>query len=208
MENEEKKATRKLGIQESLSLGYIYLLILGVIHNAIYYNSIGVNYFEYTSVLDVLITPISVITSSFVSLIAFVVIIVLSLIYVKLLLPLIVKTKRKKEKYQSGKHLENLNLLDNSSKNYASLLIIMSLFFFGFFIGIGAGSGAKYKNNIAENKIKNSHKIDFANGKSIEARLLGKNSLNIFYIQKGDKKVSISPVEGNIMTIRKLDEKI
>jgi hypothetical protein len=99
-------------IQEALSLGYVYLLILGIIHNAIYYNMLGVNYLEYSSILDVLISPVSVITSSLKSSIAFVAIILLSFIYVKILIPLLVKWRKKQKKYQQGEPLEKIQKLD------------------------------------------------------------------------------------------------
>ena len=50
-------------IQEYLSLGYLYLLILGVISDAIYYQFLHINILHYTTVLDVLLSPIARITS-------------------------------------------------------------------------------------------------------------------------------------------------
>lgn len=200
------KPKKPLGVQETLSLGYIYLLILGIIHNAIYYNSVDVNYLEYSSVLDVLISPISVITSSFKSLFVFIAIIIIGLVYLKLIIPLLVKWRRKQIKYQSGKNLKKINGLDSLSKNNYALLFIIGLFVFGFFIGLGYGRGTKNKKAIANNNIENNYKIDFVNGKSIEAKLIGKNSLNVFYIKKGDTTVSISPIEGNVMKLQKITE--
>jgi ABC-type Fe3+ transport system permease subunit len=191
-------------IQEVLSLGYVYLLILGIIHNAIYYNLLGVNYLEYSSILDVLISPVSVITSSLKSSIAFVAIIILSFIYVKILIPLLVKWRKKQKKYQEGKPLEKIQKLDEFSKNSYALLVIIALFVFGYFIGFGYGSGTKNKKLISENDIKHNYQIDFINGNSLEAKLLGKNSLNVFYIQKNEKTVTISPIEGNIESFKKL----
>lgn len=182
-------------IQEALSLGYVYLLILGIIHNAIYYNMLGVNYLEYSSILDVLISPVSVITSSLKSSIAFVAIILLSFIYVKILIPLLVKWRKKQKKYQQGEPLEKIQKLDEFSKNSYALPLIIALFVFGYFIGFGYGAGIKNKKRIAANEIEHNYQIEFRNGNTLETKLLGKNNLNVFYIQKDEKTVSISPIE-------------
>ena len=204
IEMEETKQNKQLDVQNILSLGYIYLLVLGILHNAIYFNLIDVNYLEYSSVLDVLISPISVITSSLKSALVFIGIILISIIYVKVLIPLLVKWRRKQQKYQSGKYLKKVNDLDGFTKNNYALLMIMGLFVFGYFIGFGQGKGMKNKSLISENKVEHNYTIDFINGKTVEAKLLGKNSLNVFYIVKGDKTVSIAPIDGNIMKVQKI----
>ncbi|WP_435412657.1 hypothetical protein [Psychroserpens mesophilus] len=204
---EETNSKKSIDVQEVLSLGYIYLLILGIIHNAIYFNLVDVNYLEHSSVLDVLISPISVITSSLKSSMTFLAIILISVIYVKVLIPLLVRLRRNKKKYQSGKHLKKINGLEAFSKNSYALLFIIALFILGYFLGFGYGRGMKNKTQIAENTIENTHKIEFINGKALNAKVLGKNSLSVFYIEKGDKKVSISPIDGNVLKIQKLQNK-
>jgi hypothetical protein len=204
---EASKTKKPVDFQELLSLGYIYLLILGIIHNAVYFNILDVNYLEHSSVLDVLISPISVITASLKSALIFFGIILISILYVKVLIPLVVKLRRKQKKYQSGKYLKKINDLEGLAKNSYALILIMGLFIFGYFIGFGYGRGMKYKSQIADNDIEITHKIEFINGKTINANVLGKNSLSVFYIEKGDEKVSVSPIDGNIMKIQKLPNK-
>ncbi|MDT0558782.1 hypothetical protein RM697_08990 [Ichthyenterobacterium sp. W332] len=203
---EKTKNTNSPSIQEILSIGYIYILILGIIHNAIYFNLIDVNYLEYASVLDVLISPVSVITSNMKSLLAFIFIIVLAILYTKVIVPLVVKWRRKNPKYQEGKKLKSINTLESMAKSNYALFTMMALFIFGYFIGFGIGHGGKIKDSIANDTIEHNIKVEYINGETKDVKLIGKNSLNIFYIQKGDKTVSISPIEGNVMKIQKLAE--
>lgn len=51
---------KKLSIQEYLSLGYIYLVVLGIISDVIYYKFFGIDILNYSTILDVLITPINI----------------------------------------------------------------------------------------------------------------------------------------------------
>ena len=45
-------------IQEYLPLGYLYLLVFGIVTDVIYYGALGVNIINYTSVTDILLSPI------------------------------------------------------------------------------------------------------------------------------------------------------
>lgn len=206
MENKSQKNKGNLDVQSMLSLGYVYVLFLGIIHNALYYGYVDVNYLEYTSILDVLLSPVSIITSSLKALLAFLGAIIVALLYVKIILPRIIKRSRNKKKYESGKKLEQLNKWDKASKSNFILIFFGTLYLFGFFIGLGHGRGSRNKVRLANNDIKNNYRIEFNNGNEIEVRLIGKNSLNVFYLQKDKKHVLISPIDGNIRTMQKLEE--
>jgi len=58
-ENNLSSKNNNIAIQDYLSIGYVFMLILGIFHETIYYKFLGVNILEYSSVLDVLISPIS-----------------------------------------------------------------------------------------------------------------------------------------------------
>lgn len=55
----ENQTQSSLTIQDYLSIGYVFLLVLGVFHETIYYKYLDVNILEYSSILDVLISPIA-----------------------------------------------------------------------------------------------------------------------------------------------------
>ena len=56
-------------IQGFLSIGYVYLIVMGILNETLYYNQIGIDILNYSNILDVLISPISKLTSSILRLI-------------------------------------------------------------------------------------------------------------------------------------------
>lgn len=200
-----KKQESQLGIQDYLSIGYVFLLILGVLHQTIYYKFLGVNIFEYSTILDVLISPVSVITGDLKLLIGLSLCVVLAIIYAKLL-PKYYNWLSKKEKYQSGKKKAKLDKALNTFKSGSKQLVfvMIALYIIGAFIGFGVGRGGKTKKLIESGDFKITHQITFNDGESHNIRMLGKNSVNIIYVKEEQTEVLISPIEGNIKTIKKI----
>ncbi len=192
-----------LGIQDSLSLGYVILLILGVIHETIYYKFLGVNILEYSSVLDVLISPVSVISGNLILGFAVIFCPLFALMYAKLL-PKYYKWLAKKPKYQTGKNKDKLDKMSSQIDSKSFLIIMTIVFVFSMFIGLGIGRGSKIKDKITKSDITFSHVLIFEDGDTKEIKMLGKNSLYVFYVTKGNEEISISPIDGNIKTIKKL----
>ena len=54
----------ELGLQDYFYIGYLYLIILGIVSDAIFYGVFGVSYLNYTTILDALISPISLLTNN------------------------------------------------------------------------------------------------------------------------------------------------
>ena len=56
MEKEElaNKERNQISIQDYLSLGYIYLVVAGILFDATFYGILGINIIHYSSILDVL----------------------------------------------------------------------------------------------------------------------------------------------------------
>ncbi|WGD34394.1 hypothetical protein [Olleya sp. YS] len=200
----EKKESN-LGIQDYLSLGYVFLLVLGVFYQTIYFKYLGVNILEYSSILDVLISPIAVLTGDLKLLLGVVICCVLALVYAKYL-PKYYDWLSKKKKYQTGKKKDKLDKVRHSLKSGSKVLVtfLIALYIMGGFIGFGIGRGQRTKEKIENDEIKLSHQITFEDGQSQNIKMLGKNSLYVFYITKGDQEVSIAPIDSNIKVIKKL----
>lgn len=196
----------KYNLQDYLSLGYIFLLILGVFNQAIYYKFLNVNILEYSSVLDVLISPISIITGELRFALAIVLAVLVGLLY-KFILPAFYKRLAKKEKYQSGKNKEKIEKSLEAVKSNSFTIFIVSLMIFSVFVGLGMGKGRKTKDRIDKGEIELSHELVFQDDTSKEVRIVGKNSLYVFYVKKGDKEVSVAPIDGNIKSIKRLKKK-
>ncbi|WP_299887857.1 hypothetical protein [uncultured Lacinutrix sp.] len=202
----EEKNKSSYGIQDYLSIGYVFLLILGIFHETIYYNFLGINILEYSSILDVLISPVSVISGTLSLGVGFIVCIILGIAYAKLM-PLYYKWLGKKEKYKSGKKKEKLDKMNMAFKSSSFIIFIIALYIFGLFIGFGVGRGGKTKEKLAKETIELTHQLVFEDGEKQEVKMLGKNSLYVFYVTQKEREVAIAPIDGNIKVIKKLKEK-
>ena len=203
MEELEVKKNKRLGIQDSLSVGYVILLILGIFHETIYYKFLGVNILEYSSVLDVLISPVSVISGNLVLGVAVIVCAFFAFLYMKLL-PKYYKWLGKKTKYQSGKNKEKLEKISGQVNSRGFYVTMTIIFVFSMFIGLGVGRGSKIKDKINKPNIELTHELIFEDDDIQKVHMLGKNSLYVFYVTQGNTEISISPIEGNIKVIKKL----
>ena len=58
MENKTKEPVSQGSIQDYLSLGYLYLLTLGILREVIYFGFLEVNILSYSNVLDVILSPL------------------------------------------------------------------------------------------------------------------------------------------------------
>jgi hypothetical protein len=51
-------------LQTFLPLGYLYLIILGILRDGVFFYMLGINFLKYSSIMDILISPISELTLS------------------------------------------------------------------------------------------------------------------------------------------------
>ena len=83
---------------------------------------------------------------------------------------------------------------------------MIALYVIGGFVGFGVGRGGKTKKKIENNEIELTHQLTFDDGKIENIKMLGKNSLYIFFVTKNEKEVKIAPIDGNIKLITNLKE--
>ena len=50
-------------LQKLLPFGYLFLVILGIARESIFYNQLGINILNYSTIMDILISPVSILTS-------------------------------------------------------------------------------------------------------------------------------------------------
>ena len=51
-------------VQNLLPLGYLFLILLGIAKESIFYYQLGINIVRYSSIMDILISPVAAITSN------------------------------------------------------------------------------------------------------------------------------------------------
>ncbi|MFV0218121.1 hypothetical protein OBK23_00285 [Empedobacter falsenii] len=194
-------------LQRLLPFGYIYLVIMGIIKESIFYYQLDINILKFSSIIDILISPIAEITAHSFLLIFFILLIFLLYGFKQYSLKhsekkFIKKFLKKYFKIDESKvltHTEFEKIIDKTLINYFFALLIC------FFLGFGIGGG-----NFLSKRIKNGdlkfekygQTLTFNSGEKKEIYLVNTNSLYYFYVVKGQKTVEISPI-GTIQSIAK-----
>ena len=107
---------------------------------------------------------------------------------------------KKKDKKWVHKLLKTENLSEPLTDEEIKIRLgnkFLSVTAFGimtFFLGIGIGNGKKVSDAINSNQLVYNHSITFSSSETKLVYLIGTNSANIFYVEKGSKNVKISPV--------------
>ncbi len=144
--------------------------------------------------MDILISPVSDLTSYpiiFIALILYLVVVYLMFWYASK------NTDKKWARGLVGYKNEDVELTKkeietNLGNKFLSVLMICIIC---FFLGIGIGSGKRVSERIAENKLDYKHLITFnTNNETKQVYLIGSNSANFFYIEKENNHITISPV--------------
>lgn len=185
--------------QSYLSIGYVYLVAMGVLKEALYYNQFGINILNYSSVLDVLVSPIASLTSSPIMLGAFIVILVIIFIFTNYL-----TKNRDKSWFKKSFKIEGDNNEENVKNQINKLFFtFFSIGIFSFFVGTGIGEGIKVADKIESDEIQYDDTLTFISGDNEEVNILGTNSAYIFYLSKGNKAIKITPFNGIVKSIEK-----
>jgi len=183
--------------QEILSIGYIYLIAIGILSETFYYKQIGIDILKYSSILDVLISPLVRLTSSFGSIIF---ISVLILLFFRLP-SFMVKRRHKKWVQKSIKIEESMSDEEAKASLLQTFMFVLALSFFGFFIGTGIGSGIRLSDDIEKGELTFNDQIEFINNETIDAKIVGINSAYIFYVEKEASTVKITPISSIVKSI-------
>lgn len=183
-------------IQNLLPLGYLFLILLGITKDSIFYYQIGINIIRYSSIMDILISPIAAVTSHPVFFFT-----ILSLFIFYYNLPkLLLKNEDKKWLHnisgvkKSTPEFENLS--ENEKLDYYTTVSIKSLstFLISVFLGYGFADGKSISSQIKNNKLQYNYKLNFSEDKSENIYLISSNTAYYFYISNGDPNIKIAPV--------------
>ena len=204
--NEEKQITtveEKRSIQDYLSLGYLFLLALGIIHDVIFYQFLDINILSYSTVIDVLLSPVNYLVSNKAIPIA----IITAIVLIYLLRGFVGKLSQieiKKREKKGLKPKPETSFSRFVARNF--VLATSALGVFSMYLGAGVGGGAKISNLIKNKEIAMSHKIHFHDNETVKVRIIGNNTEYLFYVVEGETTVSVSPIQSNIKKIENLPD--
>lgn len=193
-----------LGLQEYLSLGYLYLLLLGLIGDVIYYKYAGINILQYASITDVLLAPINTLSQDL-RLFGLVlgVLLALTLLYTRML-PAI--HERNKAKLWYRKAILDMNKTDRFYRQLQQGRgwLTAALFFPCIFVGLKIGAGTKLQERLLVSDFAPTHALVFNDNRQDSVAVIGQNSLYLFYFSRLEKRVAILPIAGNLKEIHLL----
>lgn len=185
-------------VQNLLPLGYLFLVILGIVKESIFYYQIGINIVKYSSIMDILISPIAAITSNP---IFFTTVLVLFIFAYKLP-QILLKNQDKKGLHKSfGSKIFKTDATTNEVSEeekieyYNNIAIeFFSFFLISIFLGYGFADGRSISQKINNNKIDYDYKLNYTNDKSENVYVIGSNTAYYFYLTEGNPTVKIAPV--------------
>lgn len=187
-------------IQKLLPLGYIYLVILGILKESIFYYQLGINILKYSTIMDILLSPIAEFTSNPITLLFIILLFVFHYNLPKIFLKY--RNNRTLQKIFEVKSTEKLS--EDEMKNYYlfASFKMFAVILLSFFIGTGVAGGYSTIHRIRENKIDYNYTLNYSSGESKQIYLISTNSIYYFYVEKGDKSIQIAPI-GSIKNIKK-----
>ncbi len=196
---------RKMTVQEMLSLAYLYLLAMGILSDALYYAILGVSYLNFTTILDALISPVSMITDNYIITVVLVIMFGLMYLYITKLMPWVHNRYRDRRWYQKITNIEKADKRMIQIKDQKNIYKAMALMFFIMFVSLRVGMGMGTKMRITGKKpYKNDYTLVFQDGKTEDVRKIGQNSVYFFYVRENEPVVVATPILDNIKEIKRI----
>ncbi|WP_289659902.1 hypothetical protein [Flavobacterium panacagri] len=188
-------------LEKLLPFGYLFLILMGMLKDSIYYYQLGINILKFSTITDILISPIVYITSHPIILIT-----IFLLFASHLYLPKFLSKNKDKKSIQKTFDLKpDEELTIEERKSYYNQIAIKTLavILLSFFMGTGLASGYITSQRITKGALDYNYKLNFNDEKPQEVNLLGTNSLYCFYVEKGQRHIKIAPI-GSIKNIELL----
>lgn len=195
---------KEFSVQEILSVAYLYLLALGVLSDALYYGILGVSYLNFTTILDALISPVSMLTNNYLLSITLIGMFGLMYLYLTKLMPYMFKKFKNRKWYQKMTNVEKaqkrMDLLSQKNNLFKS----MAFFFFLFFVSVRLGMGIGMKSRLDSGKHKANYTLVFKDNTKLNVKKIGQNSIYFFYVKMNETIVTATPILDNIKEIKRL----
>ncbi len=204
MEKEQSSNSDSRSLQDYLSLGYLYLLVLGIFKDAIFYGYLGVNIINYASIQDILLSPIIHLTSDLKRFL----IIFVGIPLISFIIGYGAKKfhfSNKDKEWYKKKNSDKWDKVYGGENFYNFLISLTFMCLFGAFIGFGLGRGQKISEQLEKGELENNHQITFTDNTTLKVNLLGHNSEYLFFAAEKDTIVTIIPIQDNIKKIQNLE---
>ena len=197
----------KLALQDYFYIGYLYLIILGIVSDAIFYGIFGVSYLNYTTILDALISPISLLTNNwYISLFLALMFWLMYLYFTKWMFKFYAYLRAKKW-YQKIYNIDKWDKKYDEMKKKKNLIPGMMFIFFLLFVSMRSGMGIGMKQKYNKKEIIPNYTLIFKDNTRLDVRKVGQNSGYFFYFIPGEKVITATPIADNLKQIKVLKKK-
>jgi hypothetical protein len=183
-----------MALQDYLSLGYLFLILLGLLDNLIYFETLGINILNYTSISDILITPLSTVFGNYK--ITFFIIVALIVFYyiTKYMIKAIMERGRKMAESK------NEEFKEVAFEPFTAIIYL----FVCLFLGINLGSTRKVKSNIESGNFTANKTIILNDNTQKDVYIVGHNSTYLFFVEKNSKDIQVMPISGNVKMMKNI----
>lgn len=199
-----KIKTNRFSIQDIFYIGYLYLIILGIVSDAIFYGLFEVSYLNYTTILDALISPISLLTNNWVLAVILAIMMVLIYLHITKWMPKIHSKFRNKKWYGKLNNIEKVDKSIESLKEQKNIVIGLLVLFFLLFVSMRTGFGIGLKYRYSNDKIIPNYTLVFKDNSRLDVRKVGQNSAYFFYFIPREKVITATPIADNLKQIKVL----
>ncbi|MDR2236418.1 MAG: hypothetical protein LBE92_09855 [Chryseobacterium sp.] len=191
-------------IQGLLPLGYLYLIVLGLLKESIMFYQLDINILKYSSLTDILLSPVAdMITNP--------ILIVMILVMILIFFALQVFVIKNSHKNWAQKLLMSYRINADPDKRElrkAMIPVFAALVAFellSLFVGLGLGGGNRIKKRLESQNLNYNYRLTTGSDAPAEIYMIDINSTYYFYVKKGEKQIRIAPVGGisNLEVIKK-----
>ena len=186
------KFLKNLAIQDYITLGYLYLVLLGTLNIVIYYSSFNINIFDYISITDILLAPINMLFLDYKNTAMIIVVI------------WIISYTLKFAFVGVNKFIENLSSkYDKPFKGIIYQPVIMFVILFSYiFLVLSINMSERVSARVTNKTYKLYTKLTFTDNTQKDVYVVATTSMYLFYVEQGESVVTVMPISGNVKSIK------
>ena len=177
-------------LEKLLPFGYLYLVVIGLLKESVFHYMLGINILKYSTIMDILISPIATMTSHPLFLFG-----IIGYGFGMYGYAMLLKKYRHKSWIQKSLKLNPNHTKEETDSVFREHAINFIAFgLLSFFLGVGVGNGAIISKKIKSGNIVYNNKLNYNSGESEQVYMINTNSVYYFYLAKGNKAVKIAPL--------------
>jgi hypothetical protein len=191
---ETNKFLKEFAIQDYITLGYLYLVILGVVNIVIYYTGFNINIFDYIAITDILLAPINMLFLNYKET-AVIIIVIWIISYLLKFVFLGINKLTEKIADEFSKPLKKIV--------YQPMIVFIILFSYKFLV-LSMDMAHRVSSKVKNKTYKLDTTLTFVDNTKKDVCVIATTSMYLFYVEKGEDVVTIVPIVGNVRAVKEI----